>query len=210
MSRQEPGSNHEHPLVDAQHAARTGPDKPGQLHSRPVHHGRVVDLAVDTVLFPDGSRGELELVRHSGAAAVLPVLDHDDDPRILLIRQFRYAAAGDILEVPAGRPEPGEDWDTCARRELEEEVGLKPGTLLPLTTIFTTPGFTDERIHLFLAFDNQPGTVHRDADEFLQLQPMHLSHAIRLVHDGTIVDAKSIITILLAADWLAAHGNAPD
>jgi ADP-ribose pyrophosphatase len=197
-----PNAEEHRPLIDARRAAQTAAEKPGQLHSRPVHHGRIVDLAVDTALFPDGSEGDLEIVRHSGAAAVLPVLDHGDDPEILLIRQFRYAAAGDILEVPAGRPEPGEDWTDCARRELEEEVGLRPGRLVPLTTIFTTPGFCDERIHLFLALDSQPGQINRDPDEFLQLRPMPLSEALRLIQEGVIVDAKSIVTITLAASWL--------
>ncbi|MEJ2678376.1 MAG: NUDIX hydrolase [Gemmatimonadota bacterium] len=199
----------EQPLVDAHRAARIGPHKAGQISTRPVHSGRVVDLAIDTVRFPDGSTGELELIRHSGASAVLPVLDNGDDPHILLIRQFRYAAGGDILEVPAGRPEPGEDWTTCARRELEEEVGLKPGRLVPLSTIYTTPGFTDERIHLFLALDNQPGTINHDPDEFLHTFPMPLSQALQHIRDGLIVDAKSIATLFLASAWLASPGSFP-
>lgn len=202
---EEPGPDKQ-PLVDARRAAQIGADKPGQMSTRAVHSGRVVDLAIDTVRFPDGSVGELELIRHSGAAAVLPVLDDGDDPQILLIRQFRYAAGGDILEVPAGRPEPGEDWITCARRELEEEVGLQPGRLVPLSTIYTTPGFTDERIHLFLAFDNRPGQVNRDPDEFLQLLPLPLSQALRHIREGLIVDAKSIATLFLASAWLASTG----
>ncbi len=192
----------EQPLIDARRAAQIGDRKPGQIDTRPVHSGRVVDLAIDTVRFPDGSTGELELIRHSGASAVLPVLEPGDDPRILLIRQFRYAAGGDILEVPAGRPEPGEDWVTCARRELEEEVGLQPGRLVPLSTIYTTPGFTDERIHLFLALENHPGTVNHDPDEFLHTQPMPLSEALRMIRDGHIIDAKSIATLHLAYAWL--------
>lgn len=194
----------EQPLIDARRAAQIGPDKPGQISTRPVHSGRVVDLAMDTVRFPDGSEGELELIRHSGASAVLPVLEDGDDPQVLLIRQFRYAAGGDILEVPAGRPEPGEDWVTCARRELEEEVGLQAGRLVRLSTIYTTPGFTDERIHLFLALDNRPGTVNRDADEFLKLLPMPISQALQHIQDGLIVDAKSIATLHLASAWLAS------
>jgi ADP-ribose pyrophosphatase len=201
---EEPGPEAQ-PLVDAQRAAQIGPDKPGQIRTRPVHSGRVVDLAIDSVRFPDGSTGDLELIRHSGASAVLPLLEDGDDPQILLIRQFRYAAGGDILEVPAGRPEPGEDWIACARRELEEEVGLQPGRLVPLSTIYTTPGFTDERIHLFLALDNRPGQINRDPDEFLRLLPLPLSRAIQHIRDGLIVDAKSIATLHLAADWLSRN-----
>src|SRR3954464_1724055 len=114
----------------------------GMVARGPVHRGPVVDLGIDTVRFPDGSVGELEMVRHSGAAAVLPVLDTESpDPRIVLVRQYRYATGGWIYEVPAGRPSvPGEPWEDCARRELREEAGLSAGRLRLLTTIWTTPG----------------------------------------------------------------------
>src|SRR5688572_17585411 len=115
-------------------------EEPGRLSSRPVHSGRIVNLSVDTVRFPDGSVGELEFIRHSGASAVLPVLSDPSgpDPQIMLIRQYRYAAGGFMLEVPAGRPDrEGEDWEVCARRELEEETGLVAGELTFLTTIYT-------------------------------------------------------------------------
>lgn len=190
-------------IVDARQAATAGRVKPGQLDSRTLHDGRIVNLAIDTARFPDGSTGELEIVRHSGAAAVLPVLTDDDDPEILLIRQFRYAAGGNILEVPAGRPDhPDEPWEDCARRELEEETGLVAGNLRYLTTIFTTPGFTDERIHLFVASDNRPGRADLDHDEFLDLVTMRLSVAVRRIRDGDIIDAKSIATILYAATFV--------
>ncbi len=174
-------------------------DRPGRIRSRMIHDGRVVHLTVDTVRYPDGSTGELEMIRHSGASAVLPVLDpiDTDDPRVLLIRQYRYAASGELLEVPAGRPRsPGEPWEDCARRELEEEVGLVAGRLVPLTTIFTTPGFTDERIHVFLGLDCTPGTTRRDRDEFIEPVELRLSEALRLARDGGIDDAKTLCTLL--------------
>lgn len=177
---------------------------PGRIDGREIHRGRVVDLFVDTVRFPDGSTGQLEIIRHSGAAAVLPVLSDPDgeDPQILLIRQYRYAAGGTMLEVPAGRPDqPGEDWEACARRELEEETGLIAGSLTPLTTIHTTPGFTDERIHLFLATDLRAGTAALDPDEFVEPVPMPLSEALERVRTGEISDAKTICTLLFAAGF---------
>ena len=177
----------------------------GQLSTRPVYDGRIVHLDVDTVRYPDGSTGELEIIRHSGAAAVLPLLSdpEGDDPIVLLVKQYRYASGGYLLEVPAGRPtETGEDWELCARRELEEETGLKAGRMQHLTTIFTTPGFTDERIHLFLATELSEGAVNRDADEFLELVQMPMSQALRLVKDGEITDAKSIVTLLYAAGFV--------
>lgn len=175
-----------------------------RIARRPVHRGRIVDLSVDTVRFPDGSSGELEFIRHSGASAVLPVLDDPAaaDPTILLIRQFRYAAGGDLLEVPAGRPDfEGEDWEVCARRELEEETGLAAGRVEYLTTIFTTPGFTDELIRLYIATDLRPGTRTLDNDEFLEPVTLPLSEALARVRDGTISDAKTICTLLYVAGF---------
>lgn len=177
-------------------------EKPGQLGSRPIHRGRVVDLSMDSVRFPDGSTGELELVRHSGAAAVVPVIDDGDpaDPEILLLRQFRYASGGELYEIPAGRPDSDtEPWEECARRELEEETGYRPGTLEYLTGIWTTPGFTDELIHIFIARDLQEGAVNTDADEFLSVVRMRLSAALALVDSGEITDAKSICGLSIAA-----------
>lgn len=179
--------------------------EPGLVHRRPVHKGRIVDLSVDTVRFPDGSTGELELIRHSGAAAVLPVLSEpgSDDPQILLIRQYRYAAGGYMLEVPAGRPDhEGEPWEVCARRELQEEAGVVAGQLTFLTMIYTTPGFTDERIHLFLATDLKTGEGRLDDDEFLEPVAMPLSEALEKVRDGEIADAKTIVTLLYAAGYV--------
>jgi ADP-ribose pyrophosphatase len=180
-------------------------DQPAQLDSRPVHKGRIVDLAIDTVRFPDGSIGEIEMIRHSGAAAVLPVLGdpHGPDPQVLLIRQYRYASGGYMLEVPAGRPDrPGEDWEVCARRELQEETGLVAGKLTYMTTIFTTPGFTDEQIRLFLATELTSGSGSLDDDEFIEPVTLSMSDALRMIRDGEITDAKSICTLLYAAGFL--------
>ncbi|CAN5828976.1 NUDIX hydrolase [soil metagenome] len=178
----------------------------GQISSRPVYDGRIVRLAVDRVRFPDGSTGEIEMIRHSGAAAVLPVLNdpRGDDPQILLIRQYRYASGGHMLEVPAGRPDaPGEDWEVCARRELEEETGLVAGELTYMSTIFTTPGFTDEQIRLYMATDcTRTGGGKLDHDEFIEPVTMSMSHALALVRDGEITDAKTICTLLFAAGFL--------
>lgn len=184
--------------------ATGGAAEPGRLETRKVHDGRIVHLSVDKVRFPDGSVGELELVRHAGAAAVLPVVGSldDADPQVLLLRQYRYAAGGYLWEVPAGMPrEPGEPWDDCARRELEEETGRKAAILEPLTRIFTTPGFSDEVIRLYLATGLSEGRSELDDDEFLEVVPMPLSEAVEMVRRGEIVDCKSIATILYAAHF---------
>jgi ADP-ribose pyrophosphatase len=183
---------------------------PGLISRRQVHRGPVVDLGVDTVRFPDGSTGELEMVRHSGAAAVLPLLDANaGDPRVVLVRQYRYATDGWIYEVPAGRPQrPGERWEECARRELREEAGLVAGELRFLTTIWTTPGFTDERIHLFLATQLSEADTAPDADEFIERVEMPLSEALARVGRGEITDAKTLCTLLFAARYALGAGGA--
>ena len=182
-----------------------GAVQPGRIDSRPVHSGRIVNLSIDTVRYPNGQVGELEFIRHSGAAAVLPVLSDPagPDPQVLLIRQYRYASGGYMLEVPAGRPDhEGEDWEVCARRELEEETGLVAGKLRYLTTIFTTPGFTDEQIRLFLATDLTAGSTRFDQDEFIEPVTLPLSEALEKVRTGEIQDGKTIATLLYAAGFV--------
>ncbi len=183
------------------------PGEPGRLDSRPVHQGTIVNLSMDTVRFPNGDVGELEFVRHSGAAAVLPLLSDPagPDPQVLLIRQYRYASGGYMLEVPAGRPDhEGEDWEVCARRELEEETGLVAGKLRYLTTIFTTPGFCDEQIRLFMATELTTGATNFDADEFIEPVVLTLSQALERIQSGEISDAKTIVTLLYAAGFVMA------
>ena len=162
-----------------------------------LYSGRIVNLDADTVRFPDGSTGQLEMLRHPGASAVVPFVDDPaaPDPRVLLIRQFRHAAEGFIWEVPAGRLDPGESPDDCARRELEEETGRRATTLERLTTIYTTPGFTDERIHLYLAHGLVEGAHRREADEFMELHTLRWSAVMELARSGAIQDAKTLTTL---------------
>ena len=184
---------------------------PGRTGTRMVHDGRIVKLSLDTVRFPDGSEGTLEMIRHPGASAVLPVVGSvdEEDPEILLIHQFRYAAGGWIWEVPAGIPlGPDEGWVTCAKRELEEETGHRAGNVRPLTRVYTTPGFTDEVIHLFLATGLTPGERNLDDDEFVEVVRMPFSRALEMVRSGEIVDGKSVSTILYAAAFvMGAQGR---
>jgi ADP-ribose pyrophosphatase len=163
-----------------------------------LYTGRIVNLDRDTVRFPDGSTGQLEMLRHPGASAVVPFLDDPEgaDPRVLLIRQFRHAAQAFIWEVPAGRLDPGEAPEACARRELEEETGMRAGTLERLTTIYTTPGFTDERIHLYLARGLEQGAQRREADEFMEVQELRWSEVGRLVRSGAIQDGKTLTALM--------------
>ena len=175
-----------------------------QLDSRRIHTGRVVRLDVDTVRFPDGSTGQLELIRHPGAAAIVPCASDPPgaDPTILLIRQFRYATGGQLWEIPAGTLDPGEDPEACARRELMEETGVTAARLQRLTSIWTTPGFTNEVIHLYLATGLTAGEPSRERDEFIEVVPQPLSRVLALIRDGEIRDAKTVVAILYMAAFV--------
>jgi ADP-ribose diphosphatase len=168
------------------------------VSSSRIYTGRIVNLDLDQVRFPDDTVGTLELFRHPGASAVVPFLDDpaDPDPRVLLIRQFRHAAGGFIWEVPAGRLDKDEAPEACARRELEEETGMVAEALERLSTIYTTPGFTDERIHLFLARGLRAGTERREADEFMELHELRWTRVLEMVRGGEITDGKTLICVM--------------
>jgi ADP-ribose diphosphatase len=186
---------------------KKGLKKPGRIESHRVYSGKVISLDVDVVRFPDGSVGELEMIRHPGASAVVPFLSdpRGEDPQVLMIRQYRYAADGYLLEIPAGRLDPGEDPRDCALRELKEETGCSATKVDHLFTMYTTPGFTDEKIHLFMATGLAAGEAKRESDEFLDLDPMPLSRALELVEAGEIKDAKTALGLLFAAGFRAGR-----
>src|SRR6266511_3455654 len=148
------------------------------VSSRRIYSGRVLNLDLDTVRFPNGSVGELEMIRHPGASAVVPFMDDPGapDPALLMIHQFRHAADRFVWEIPAGR--------------------LVPGELRRLTTIYTTPGFTDERIHLFLATGLTGGTTRHEADEFVEVRQMRWSEVLSLIERGEITDAKTLVSLM--------------
>lgn len=175
----------------------------GKISSRRVYTGRVISLDVDTVQFPNGTEGELEMIRHSGASAVVPLLEMPDgETKVILIRQYRYATEGYVYEVPAGRLDQDETPEACAHRELKEETGYTAAALTPLTTIFTTPGFTDERIHLFLATGLSSGESKLESDEVLEIHPMRMTEALDMIHSGAICDGKTISALLFVAQFL--------
>ena len=178
---------------------------PGLISSQPIYKGRVVDLSLDRVVLPNGNQTDLEMIRHPGAAVVLPVeRDADGVDYALLVRQYRYAADGWLLEVPGGKLEGPEDPEVCARRELAEEIGQEAMELVGLGSILTTPGFTDERIWLYLARELRaiPGGSALEADEVLELERIPLSEAVSRAIEGDIVDAKTVAALLRAAAML--------
>jgi ADP-ribose pyrophosphatase len=158
-----------------------------------------IRVASERVTLPNGNTTELDIVRHPGAAAVVPFASADE---VLLIRQYRHAAGGFILEVPAGKLDAGEAPDVCAARELEEEAGQRAGRLEELGWIWTTPGFTDERIFLFAAFDLRPVPPNPGCDEVIEVVRVPLAEALERVWRGELNDAKSALALLRAAQRL--------
>jgi len=155
----------------------------------------VLDLSVETVELPNGQVFDFEMIRHPGAAAVLPVTG---DGRVILVRQYRHATGGWLLEVPAGKLDPGEAPEDCARREVEEEVGWRPGRLRPLGWVWSSPGFCDEKIWLFEATELEVSSQSLEVDEVLEVEYLPLTEAVARAADGRIVDSKTVSCLLRA------------
>src|SRR5579862_6214468 len=159
-----------------------------------IYRGKIVHLRVDRVRLPDGSESQREIVGHRGAVCIVPVLEG----QVLLLRQFRLAAGGVLLEIPAGTLEEGEAPDACAARELEEETGYRAQTLRPLFSAFLAPGYSTELIHAYLAEGLTPGATHLDADEQVALTPLPIAEVERRILAGEVQDAKTIAAVLVA------------
>ena len=171
------------------------------LHTRTIYQGRILNLTADQVELPNGHSVEFEMVRHPGAAAIVPV---DADNHVIMERQYRYAASGYLLEVPAGKMDKDEAPEACAARELEEEAGVVAQTLTPMGFIYASPGFTDERIWLFLATGLRQTQQALETDEILQLERIPFAEAVAKALRGDITDGKSICALLRAQHFLAA------
>lgn len=165
------------------------------MSRRLAYQGRSIAVWQEEAELPNGSVAVLDIVRHPGASAVVPF---EDDGRVLMLRQYRYAAGGTIWEVPAGKLD-GDTPERCAAKELEEEAGRRAGRLEPLGWIWTTPGFTDEKIHLFAAFDLTEVPHAREEHEVIEVVPMPLEEALALIWRGELTDAKSALALIHAA-----------
>ena len=165
-------------------------------HSRHVHRGRVFELYVDNVTLENGITVDMDVIRHPGAAAIVPLTAQSD---VLLIRQFRYAVGTDIWEIPAGTLNPGESPLDCARRELEEEVGIRAAEWSRLGVINPLPAYADEVIHLYVARKHTPGRQRLDADEQLEVREVPFDEALSMITTNAIRDAKTIAALLLVA-----------
>lgn len=175
------------------------PEEEKCLESRVVYEGRLLRVRADRVLLAGDGEGTREVVAHPGAVAVVPVTE---DGQVVMVEQWRYAAGGPLLEIPAGTLEPNEEPEECAGRELAEEIGCRARRLELLASFFVAPGYSSERIHLFLARDLYPAEGHPDADEAIEQMLVPLPDAVAMAHDGRLEDAKSILGVLLAAERL--------
>lgn len=165
------------------------------ISSRRVYEGRIINLRVDTVEMPGGRIGTREVVEYHGAVAVVAL---NVNGELLMVRQYRHAVGRELLEIPAGKIEPDEVPAVCARRELLEETGYEAAELKPLIQFFSTPGFTTEELHLFVATGLTPGEQDLDDDEFIDVLAVPFEKALAMVRSGEICDAKSVVGILAA------------
>lgn len=163
---------------------------------RNIHRGRILTLNIEDIVLPNGNACSLEVVHHPGAVAVVPVLD---DGRIVLVRQYRHAAGGYLIEIPAGKLDvKGESPEACAARELEEEIGYRAKRFERITTIYTSPGFCDEKIHLFLATGLEKTATSHEPDEVMTCVFHTADDVMEMIGHGDITDAKSIVALTLA------------
>jgi ADP-ribose pyrophosphatase len=170
-----------------------------KVSSREVFKGKVVELYFDEVRLPNNKIVTREKVLHPGAVAVVPVNKNNE---ILLVKQYRYPIDKVLIEIPAGKLDSNEPPVECAERELEEEVGAVDGKFTHLTTIYTSPGFCNEKMDIYLVQDFMEKRGKPDDDEFLNIVKIHFDECIRMISSGEISDAKSIIGILMARDYL--------
>ena len=165
------------------------------LSSRVVFEGDIITVRVDDVEAADGHASTREVVEHRGAVGIVCV--HDGE--IVLVRQYRHATGEVLLEIPAGKLEPGEGAEATARRELVEEVGLRANAIEHLATYYTTPGFTNELFHLYLATDVTPEAGSTEPGEVIEVERRPLSSVRELLGSGTVRDAKSLLGLAYLA-----------
>jgi ADP-ribose pyrophosphatase len=163
---------------------------------KPLYRGTVVDLGVETVSLPNGHIISLEVIRHPGGSAIVAL---DGEKNVCLLKQYRHAAGGWLWELPAGKLEPGESARLTAHRELAEEAGLEGKHWQSLGTFLTTPGFCDERIHLFLAQHLNRVQEQPEIHEVIEIHWIPFQTALQQVYTGQIHDAKTMLGLLLAA-----------
>jgi ADP-ribose pyrophosphatase len=166
--------------------------------ARVVYEARKFRVEIASSVDRDGRSRDYEVIRHSGAAVILPLLD---DGRVVLIRNHRVSLERELLELPAGTLDPGEAPAAAAGRELTEETGYRAGSIEPLLSFYSTPGICDENMHVFLATRLTAGQSALEPGERIRVTPMEWAAAMQAVRDGTIADAKSIAALLYYAQF---------
>lgn len=162
------------------------------IRSRTIFDGKLIRVQLDEVELPDGRTSTREIVKHPGAVAVLAFTE---EGKLVLVRQYRNPLEKTILEIPAGKLEPGEDPKACAFRELEEETGYRAEDMQPIVSFYTSPGFADEKIHLFEARGLTKGEMRPDTDEFVEVEELTLEEAYAKMEEGLICDAKTVAAV---------------
>jgi len=170
-----------------------------RIRSKKIFDGEILKLYLDEVRLPNGRKATREKVSHKGAVGIVPVTDKE---HVILVRQYRYPVGEVTIEIPAGKIDRGEAPEICATRELAEEVGAVRGKLALLSSFYTTPGFCDEILHLFLATGFTRSENDLDDDEFLDIIDIDINTAVQWIGSGKIKDSKTIIGILMARDFL--------
>jgi ADP-ribose pyrophosphatase len=177
------------------------------LATERAFEGHIIDVFRDQVRLPDGRTVTWERVAHPGAVGMVPL---KEDGKVVMVRQYRHAVRGVILEIPAGKLDSGEDPVDCANRELAEETGMKAAEMIPLSEFYNSPGYSDERFFAYLARGLSPAPGEAEEDEFLELVEIDLDSATSLIASGQIRDAKSIIGLMLTRSFLAGDSQAFD
>ena len=172
------------------------------LTSKYIYEGHVIKVRVDDILTADGRRTTREIVEHHGAVVVVP-LDADDN--VLMVDQYRSALGKNLLEIPAGGIDDGEDPKTTAIREMQEETGFKPKKLVSLGGFYSTPGFTNEYLYLYIATDLAPSRLTAEDTAGIELVRVPVAKVLGMITSGKIEDAKSIAGLLLMLEWRKTH-----
>lgn len=172
------------------------------IRSEILLQGRTFKVRRDTLKTPDGRETKLEIVEHGGSVVLVPV---DDDGNILFVRQYRHAAGGDLLELPAGTRNEAEPYEECAGREIREETGMEAGRLQKVGEFYLAPGYSTELMAVFLAADLKHNPLDADDDEFLQLERIPAREVDARFEQGDIPDAKSLAAWLLAKPHLEKY-----
>lgn len=164
-----------------------------------VYEGKICNVKLDEITLPDGRTALREVVEHGEATAIVAV---DNEGKLLLVRQYRHPALREVLEIPAGMIDEGEEPEVCAIRELEEETSFKPGKITHVTSAYTAIGFCTEILHVYIAEDLIQGKFNFDEDEFITIEKYSLDESLDLIYTGKIVDSKTILGIFAYDNFL--------